>query len=1351
VSQLVADSFAETSCESLYRNSNLTRRQMLMWIGQKMQPQETEFNMGCLFVVQGVLDEDAFCAAAQALVDGLDAMRTIIEERGGVPFQRVLPHLDAAVERVDLSRAGDGDSALREWARAAAQQPFALSQRLFSLTLLRLPANRSAWFLRLHHIAFDGCAVRLMFEHLEDLYAQALDGQRPALIKAPRFSEFVAHERAYAETPQYHEDVEYWQRQVGNPEDPILFYGRSVVATSSQAERYVLDLGPERSRRLRELAAEHGGFLGMHAAQQNLLAVALLAYLHRIGPNENLRLASAFHNRPPEFAQTVGLLMQTLPLPFSLSENETYLSLLDKVANASFEALEHSRYAVANPLHRKAWDVVLNYLPTRFDAFSGLALHPEWIFPGSTNAALTMTAHDFLDVGTLSLHIDVRLESFPATHREHVAPHFLNVLDAMLTDLHAPIAAVDYLTAAERQQIMVDFNATAADLPLGTFVERFEDSIVEYFDQTAIDFEGRKLSYRVLNALANRLAHHLRRQGIRPGVAVGICCRPGPDSIVAILATLKAGGAYVPIEPTTPPERLAFIVEDCGAALLLTQQSLVARMPALTARVLAVDGLDLESESAANPQRLATPASVAYMIYTSGSTGQPKGVRIPHASLVNFLEAVKETWVQRGDRCSQLSPLSFDMSIGDVMLPLLVGATLCPVARELAADGKRLMAYIEDARINAMFATPATFRILIEAGWTGTPGLKVLCGGEAMPPDLAEALLSRVASLQNVYGPTETTCYVTAYDVRDITPIIPIGKPGLNTQIYLLDKHFQPVPVGVPGELVIGGAQLGLDYLNRPELTSEKFIPDPFSGRPGARLYRSGDLARWREDGFIEHLGRIDHQVKIRGFRIELGEIENVLASHPQVQSNLVMAREDSPGDRRLVAYLVCPGGPPTVSDLKTHVRQKLPEYMVPAAFVFVDEFKLTPNGKVDRKALPAPQYVREQPDVTEAPRDLLEFQLVKLFEDVLNIQPVSPHDSFFELGGNSLLAVKLLAQIERILNKQIGSLMTLYEAPTPATLAAVLRKDGWQPALGTLVPLQPHGTQSPFFCVHAFIGDVNRDLGRHCGSEHPFYGLQPRGLDGREEPLRTIPDMARFYIEEIRRVQPSGPYYLGGYSFGGLVAYEMARQLRAAGEEIALLAVIDVPPRGMRPRSMRGRLRALANIPLELAEKIYDMCQERRLWSSLLRKLRSFMIKRRMAKIESAEAVEQYDGAIHMVERMYGMARWPQNYQRIARLNLIALLHYRPEPYDGPLTLIRRNGRGSRFGLENEVWGWDELVTHVDVHVVEGTHDEIMNEPRVRAVGEIMQSCLRRARAAMAPSTASQVMPSAAVRAVAI
>src|SRR5271169_4879378 len=713
---------------------------------------------------------------------------------------------------------------------------------------------------------------------------------------------------------------------------------------------------------------------------------------------------------------------------------------------------------------------------------------------------------------------------------------------------HVPLSTFDSATNAA--QMEWHESHTGAENPAPCCVHTlFRDAALRSPNATALPFQNQTLTYAELEFRSNQLAHFLQKRGVGPEALVGLCVERSMEMVVGVLGILKAGGAYVPLDPAYPSDRLKYVIDDARVKHLLTQAQLLPSIPATSADVICLDpewhafqGEDRGPDSAD-----VLPSNLAYVIYTSGSTGRPKGVQLEHRSVVNFLCSMRrEPGMTDSDVLVAVTTLSFDIAGLELYLPLLAGGRLVVASRDATLDGRFLIQLIKQSGATIMQATPTTWRVLFESGWDGDPKLKVLVGGEALSADLARQLARSCGPVWNMYGPTETTIWSSVYPVEGKDErLVPIGKPIANTTFYILDAKRQPVPEGTEGELYIGGEGLARGYFERGDLTAEKFVADPFSSLPDARMYRTGDLARYKADGNVEFLGRIDHQVKIRGFRIELGEIEAVLEQHAGIHQAVVMAREDTPGDKRLVAYYV-PKMADTLAagELREHVGKQLPDYMTPSAFVQMVKFPLTPNGKVDRKALPAPS-MRDFEAQTEyvAPSNDTERKLVCLWEETLGISAISVTANFFDLGGRSRLAARLFTKILRTFGKELP-LSTLFRSATVEQLAKELEPSGDKHEYSTLVSIQPNGTKPPFFCVHGGAGSTLflHQLAGHLGADQPFYGIEPEGMDGRCFQRTTVEEMAENYLSEVRKVQPTGPYFLGGYCFGGLVAFEMAR-----------------------------------------------------------------------------------------------------------------------------------------------------------------------------------------------------------------
>lgn len=628
---------------------------------------------------------------------------------------------------------------------------------------------------------------------------------------------------------------------------------------------------------------------------------------------------------------------------------------------------------------------------------------------------------------------------------ERLVGHMEQVVLSMLKAPDGALSEVPWLTGEERRQLLVDWNTTAVPTPTAGLHELVEAQAASRPEAVAVVAEDIVLTYRELDASSTRLANVLRARGVRPGTIIGVFLQRSAGMLVALLGILKTGGAYLPLDPDFPRDRLAFMLEDSGAPLVLTERSLAPDVPPSAADALCIDGDEATKARSGAPVPAPTgepagiePDRLAYVLYTSGSTGRPKGVQITHAAIVNFLATMaKRPGLSPDDILVALTTLSFDIAALELFLPLTVGARTVVASSAQAADPGRLSDLLEAAGATVVQATPTTWRMLVNAGWPGRPGLKVLCGGEALPTALAGDLLRLGVELWNMYGPTETTVWSTITPVTSADRGAVIGRPIGNTTVYVLDPRLAPVPIGVPGELHIGGAGVALGYLGRPALTTQRFIPDHFAG--GGRMYKTGDLVRWCADGNLEFLGRLDHQVKVRGFRIELGEVEAALDSHPSVRAAVVVARDDGSGESHLVGYVVPRGAPPAQGDLRRHIGSRLPAYMVPTVIVSLDALPLTPNGKVDRKALPPPDGVR--PELVAryvAARTDTERAVAAIWSEVLGIELVGAEDDFFELGGHSLLAAHVVSCVRERLAAEL-ELRSLYEAPTVAELATLV------------------------------------------------------------------------------------------------------------------------------------------------------------------------------------------------------------------------------------------------------------------------------------------------------------------------
>jgi amino acid adenylation domain-containing protein len=850
-------------------------------------------------------------------------------------------------------------------------------------------------------------------------------------------------------------------------------------------------------------------------------------------------------------------------------------------------------------------------------------------------------------------------------------------------------------------------------------------------EAVAVEYEGARLAYRELNRRANQLARYLRARGVGPDVLVGICVSRSLDMVVGLLGILKAGGAYLPLDPSYPKERLAFMIEDAQAPVLLTQEPLLTSLPERCGQIIKLDTdwAEIAKECDENLVNLCTLDNLAYVIYTSGSTGKPKGAQLLQRGLVNVLVSMR-AWpgISADDILLAITTLSFDIASLELLLPLLVGARVLIASRDTVIDPAALAKKLAESGATILQGTPATWRLLVQAGWQGGALKKAFSGGEALSRQLANQLLDRGVALFNLYGPTETTIYSTGHQVTTREGPVFIGRPVANTEAYVLDENLHSVPPGESGELHLGGAGLAWGYLNRPEQTAARFIAHPFSSEPGARLYKTGDLVRLMPHGHIEYLGRIDHQVKIRGYRIEPGEIEAALTRYPGVREAVVVAREDVPGDKRLVGYLVTDSRASfSATALRGFLKEKLPEYMVPATFVVLGAFPLTANGKVDRRALPAPN--NERPELTATlvpPRDECESRLGKLFESVLGVRHVGVKDNFFELGGDSLLAAQLMAQIREKFGHHLP-LAVLAQEATVEHLAGLLNTQTEQRPWPSLVPLQQQGTKRPVFFVHGIGGDVLTQtlLARHLGLNQPFYGLRAQGMDGIREPLVRVEDMAAHYLQEMRALQPKGPYFLGGYSFGGIVAFEMAWQLHAIGERVGFLAIIDQELVDAYRRVVwqpTWVLRFFHNLPGWVLKDCREWPRGQR-WAHL---------RARVADIkDQLNAMLRFPNGgpreWNVQQLPPDMSNVPPIHRQVWQANHKALMSYKPQTYPGRIIVFRARTRPLISTFEPKL-GWERYATGgVQVVTIPGFHNDIIKEPHVHALAAAVRKALNR------------------------
>ncbi|MCB8949264.1 MAG: amino acid adenylation domain-containing protein [Ardenticatenaceae bacterium] len=1142
----------------------LSFAQQRFWFLEALTPGSSLFNTPLALQLTGQLDLSALAQACQSLVDRHESLRTTFTAVSGTPQQVIHP-----VWPIDLVPREVMAEELDAVLQTAVQQPFDLEEGpLLRFHLLRQSEAEHILLIVFHHIVFDGWSASIVVDELVTLYEAYCHSRQPNLPDLPiQYADYALWQREWLAGETLQTQLDYWQTELAG-ELPLLKLPtdkpRPAVKTHTGAFASVL-LPAAQTNQVMALCQATGSTPFM------LLLAAFQAFLHRYTAQEDILVGTPIANRQqPELAGLIGFFVNTLVLRSQIDGWQTFRELLSQVRETATNAYDHQDVPfeklveLLQPERNLSYDPLFQVMFTYQEEVGlerplpNLTITPLDLDNGMAQFDLTLSVSR--EAQQLRCSLNYNTDLFALETIERMLAHWQTLLAGLLDNPDQAIGQVNMLTPVEKQQILVDWNDTAVPLsPIAFFHEQVANWAQQTPDAPALIFGAQQMSYQTLNRRANQLAHALQSRGIGPESKVGIFLDRSFDMIVALLAVLKAGGAYVPLDTTYPADRLAYMMADADLVLVLTAESLRDKLPSNERAVLCLDSdwtNQVASQPVGNPVSAVALANLAYIIYTSGSTGRPKGVGVTHRGVVNLAEGLRKQFAVSADsRVLQFASFSFDASVAEVVQALQHGAALVLAPKSELLMGASFVQLMQQQAVSVVTLPPSALALLNPADF---PALRtIVSAGEACSAEIV-AKWSQGRRFVNGYGPTEGTVGAIMAVLNPDDPQPVLGRPLPNYQIYLLNPQLQPVPVGVAGEIHIAGVGLARGYLNRPELTAEKFIPNPFSAKAGDRLYKTGDLGRYLPDGRIEFLGRIDHQVKIRGFRIELGEVEAALRQHTAVQDVLVLAQEDESGTQ-LVAYVV--GQAEDLVDLRPFLNQSLPNYMVPAAFVVLDQFPQTPNGKIDRKALPAPgEQVTTVDDTFAAPQDILEMQLAQIWQEVLKQPSISMEANYFELGGHSLQAVTLFAAIEKRLKLRLP-VSLLFEAPTIRQLAAAIRQREDAPDWSSLVPIQPRGTKSPLFCVHGGAGHVfhYHDLAQLLGTERPFYALQPK-LDEKthQSIFAAVEEMATHYISEIKTVQPEGPYLLSGFCFGGVVVYEMAQQLVQAGDEVGLLVFID-------------------------------------------------------------------------------------------------------------------------------------------------------------------------------------------------
>jgi len=1328
----------------------LSAIQQRAWFLNQLEPANFSAHLPVATRLRGPLEAPALEQSFAELARIHPELRSRFPKLDGQPSRTVSATAGETLPVMDLSHLPDSEreqEALR-LAREETRREFQLSRdTAWRVLLLRLTSTDHLLVVTLHQIIADRTTAELLLAELQSLY-RGFAGA-PALKPFPAplgYRDYIARERRWFQDAESARQLAYWKQQLEDaPATLELPFDRPRPATANPEGAVQSCLLPEPLlRRLRSLGREEGASLFL------TLTASLHVLLHRytgarhilVGTPANLR-------RGPDCERAIGPWTNTLVLRSRLGDDPTFREHLRRTRATACAACRHQDFPFArlldelHPDRNRRGAPVFQVLIEQHDEAS-----PAFDLPGLTCSPVTegLSAVDLdLKITVIAgaspsrIVVEYNPELFDESTVQRLLGCWRTLLESAVTNPDRRVSDLDLLSGLDQRELREAGNGSSRESsPAPSWVQLFEQAVEKHPDALAVTCEGAHLTYRELNARANQLARHLRSRGVGSDALVALSVERSLEMAVGLIGILKAGGAYVPLDPDYPPERLAFILQDAAPVVVLARTQRDAVIPPESSRVVYLDRdrETIEALDSANLPAGPGPEHLAYVIYTSGSSGQPKGVLITHRGLLNLAGAVVDRYGLRADDVIlQFSTLNFDIAVEEIFPTWLCGATLVLRGNGSPPAFPQFMRFLAKRRVTVLNLPTAFWhewvQYLAEAEPEIPPSLRlVIVGGE----QVAAAAYARWRAMVdprvrwlNSYGPTETTVTATVYEPapeesrHPVPTPVPIGRPIDNVELLVLDTRLKLVPVGVEGELHIGGAGVARGYLNRPDLTAEKFIPHPFGGEFKGLFYRTGDRVRFLPDGNLQFLGRLDQQVKIRGFRIEPGEIETTLGQHPEVVQAVVKVWERASDDRHLVGYIVLKAGSALgPKDLRQYLQSRLPAPLIPSHLMVLPSLPLSPNGKVDHRALPVPDQAPESDEGSASARDRLEFTLIQIWRDVLKLPRIGIQDNFFDLGGHSLMAVRMFTQIEKVVGRPVP-LSILFQAPTIEKLAAVLRTDGWQPSKSSLVAIQARGSKTPFFCVHGGGGGVlwYSDIARHLDPDQPFYGLQSPGFDAEREPLTHIEDMAAHYVTEIRLIQAEGPYLLGGASMGGAVAFEMALQLTAQGQQVALLALIDTP----RPVAISRFRHRMNGVWESIHHEVFERIAFHRDELGKLNLAGKLTYLRNQASRIGDEPEATQDGPAGSLAglRHLGPAR-----ERVHEANALALSIYSPRPYPGRITLfVARDGEPETF--TDPHLGWDGWVGEVERYEVPGDHFSIMREPNVRELAGQLNRCLDR------------------------
>lgn len=1305
-----------------------------MWISCVLGGSESNlaYNESVSLNLTGVINLTYFEEAIRQVVSRHQAIRSTVNADGTQLI--ILKNMQIPIVIKDISAAKNQDLLIEDFISQEMEHEFDLREGpLCRFFLHQRNAHHVLFTIVAHHIIADGWSLRVILEDLSKFYNAQIKGTPPLLEPAPQISDYAAYQDYFSTTDAYLETKKFWQNRYQEPVPVLrlpLDFPRPAVRTY-KAKRVDYRLPLELIEQLKTIGARAG------CSIVNTMLSVFEVFLYQQTRQADLvvclpaagQAATAHHG-------LVGHCVNLLAIRSIVPSEKSFPEFLKLGRNDFFDAFEHQNFTfgqLTRLLNIKRDLSRIPLSPVIFNIDTGMDKSVQFEQMDCrliSNPRAYETFEIFLNI-TVANHEFVCEWSFNTQlFREETIRKMASSFEKLIRSVvENPAVPIKNLSSSDTNTLIAQLNSwndTANSYPKDSNLSILIDQTATLFpDKTAIVCNDEKISYRELIDQSNQLSHWLVSYGISPGDIIGLATERSIKMVISLLAIMKAGAVYLPLDPEYPQDRLLYMLEDANAKILMTSETYSGRL-ATGIPEINIERVwpELRNRNAESGAQLARGTDLVYILYTSGSTGKPKGVKISHRNMVNFLQAMQSVpGINADDRVLAITTISFDIAGLELYLPLMTGAELTLCSTESAKDGRILLELIEERNITLMQATPSTWRMMLESGWNKKFQLKALIGGEPLSKELADKLLGKTSELWNMYGPTETTVWSSLKQITGKDLIITVGKPIQNTQLYILDQALQPVPRGNTGEVFIGGDGVSPGYLNRPELSKERFIHDPFSPHAGAKLYKTGDSGMFLENGEVQLHGRIDEQIKVRGYRIEPGEIETSLLKLENIKQATVIAGPSPRGDQRLIAYIVrihedirtdhnqldVPKS--TIQIWKDALKTHLPDYMIPEDFVVLSALPLTLNNKIDKKSLPVPELKHPGSKTGRLTSISKNEKLVAdIWDDVLGIKNIAVEDDFFDLGGYSLLAVKVMTAIEQKTGKRLP-LATLFENSTIEKLAKKLDGEQQETIWDALVPIKPKGKKDPVFMVHG--GGLNvliyQSISKLLDEEQPVYGLQALGLNREMEISTSVEGIAKAYISEIIELDANGPYRLVGYSMGGLIAFEMAKQLIEMGKEIKFLGVIDTYARTNDPEEFIPRLK-----------------------TKIKRQFKKFpFIVRSFIKYPAETLLYQLDFFWYKIKSLFTNADQSDNEYFNAREEEIFGIYYSAhqryvlQPVDVKVSLFRVEKR--IYYLDDLVYlGWDKFAKKgVDIHIVPGDHENFLNPPMDRNFSDILQSAI--------------------------